>query len=35
VTTALLDYEKNRLSSVRSMIRSGQQFGRSFTNRAA
>jgi len=32
---ALLDYERNRLHSVRSMVRSGQNFSRSFAGHAA
>jgi 2-polyprenyl-6-methoxyphenol hydroxylase-like FAD-dependent oxidoreductase len=35
MTKTLADYERKRLSSVRSMVRSGQQFSRSFTGRAA
>ena len=31
---ALRGYEKERLSSVRGMVQSGQQFSRSFTGRA-
>ena len=31
---ALREYEKERLSSVRGMVQSGQQFSRSFTGRA-
>ena len=32
---ALREYERERLSSVRAMVQSGQQFSRSFTGRAA
>lgn len=32
---ALRGYERERLSSVRSMVQSGQQFSRSFTGLAA
>jgi 2-polyprenyl-6-methoxyphenol hydroxylase-like FAD-dependent oxidoreductase len=35
VTKTLPDYERKRLASVRSMVRSGQQFSRSFAGRAA